>query len=301
MVGSALILLREGLEGALIIAIVLAYLSKLGRKDRFPVIWAGAGLAIAIAVAIGTVLFLTVGELTGDARKITFAAIMLTAAGMLTWMIFWMRSQARAVKGELQQKVDHALLAGSAGALAAVVFLGVLRESIETVLFFLAAAGQSSTVNSLVGGSLGLLGAVVLAVGFYKGASWLDLRQFFAISGAIVLLFAAGLLSRGIAELQVLGTIPTLWYPVFDLSSLTLIAPGESFLGDLMRGLFGWDPAPSIEELVAWFGYVAVIGTLYFRGLPPPWFGRMPVKVKPAAPTPAPAPPPARRAETIDA
>src|SRR3954451_364201 len=300
MVGSALILLREGLEGALIIAIVLAYLNKLGRKDRFPVIWAGAGLAIGIAVAVGTVLFLTVGELTGDARKISFAAIMLTAAGVLTWMIFWMRSQARAVKGELQQKVDHALLAGSAGALAGVVFLGVLRESIETVLFFLAAAGQTSTANSLVGGSLGLLGAVVLAVGFYKGASWLDLRQFFAISGAIVLLFAAGLLARGVAELQVLGTIPTLWYPVFDVTSLTLIAPGH-FVGDLMRGLFGWDPAPSIEELLAWFGYIAVIGTLYFRGLPRPWFGRMPAKVA-AKPAPAAASaPPARAVETSDA
>jgi high-affinity iron transporter len=296
MVGSALILLREGLEGALIIAIVLAYLNKLGRKDRFPVIWAGAGAAIAIAAAIGTVLFLTVGELTGDARKVTFAAIMLTAAGVLTWMIFWMRSQARAVKGELQQKVDRALMAGSIGALAGVVFIGVLRESIETVLFFLAAAGQTSTVNSLVGGSLGLIGAILLATAFYKGAAWLDLRQFFAISGAIVLLFAAGLLSRGIAELQVLGTLPTFWYPVFDLTSLTFVAPGDSFLGDLMRGLFGWDPAPSIEELVAWVGYVAVIGTLYFRGLPRPWFGRIPVRV--SAPKPA---APARTPETSDA
>ena len=295
MVGSALILLREGLEGALIIAIVLAYLRKLGRQDRFPVIWAGAGAAIGIALAIGTVLFLTVGELTGDARKVTFAAIMLAAAGVLTWMIFWMRGQARAVKGELQQKVDTALIAGSAGALAAVVFLGVLRESIETVLFFLAAAGQTSTLNSLVGGSLGLLGAIVLAIGFYKGASWLDLRQFFAISGAIVLLFAAGLLSRGVAELQVLGALPTFWYPVFDLGWMTPIAPGN-FLGDLMRGLFGWDPAPSVEELVAWASYVAVIGTLYFRGLPRPWFGRMPVRVA----TPKPAAPP-RAAETSDA
>src|SRR3954466_718588 len=232
MVGSALILLREGLEGALIIAIVLAYLNKLGRKDRFPVIWAGAGFAIGIAVAVGTVLFLTVGELTGDARKVTFAAIMLTAAGVLTWMIFWMRSQARAVKGELQHKVDHALLAGSAGALAGVVFLGVLRESIETVLFFLAAAGQTSTVNSLVGGALGLLAAMVLAWAFYRGASWLDLRQFFTISGAVVLLFAAGLLSRGIAELQVVGAIPTFLYPVFDASALTALTSGH-FLGDL--------------------------------------------------------------------
>src|SRR4051812_3305413 len=300
MVGSALILLREGLEGALIIAIALAYLRKLGRQDRFPAIWTGAGAAIGIAVAVGVVLFATIGELTGDARKITFSIIMLAAAGVLTWMIFWMRTQARAVKGELQAKVDHALIAGTTGALAAVVFIGVLRESIETVLFFLAAAGQSSTMNSLVGGTLGLLGAIVLATAFYKGAAWLDLRQFFAISGAIVLLFGAGLLARGIAELQVLGAIPTLWFPVFDLTSLTVISPGH-FLGDLMRGLFGWDPAPSIEELLAWFGYIAVIGTLYFRGLPRPWFGRMPAKVA-AKPAPAAASaPPARAVETSDA
>jgi high-affinity iron transporter len=191
-------------------------------------------------------------------------------------------------------------VAGSVGALAGVVFIGVLRESIETVLFFLAAAGQTSTLNSLVGGTVGLLGAVVLAMAFYKGAKWLDLRQFFAISGAIVLLFAAGLLSRGIAELQVLGALPTFLYPVFDISSLTAISPGH-FLGDLMRGLFGWDPAPSIEELVGWLGYVVVVGTLYFRGLPRPWFGRIPVRVSAPAPAQPASSAPARTPETSDA
>jgi high-affinity iron transporter len=266
MVGSALILLREGLEGALIVAIVLAYLRKLGRPDRFPSIWAGTAAAVVVAVAIGTVLFLTVGELTGEPRKVTFAAIMLFASGVLTWMIFWMRTQARAVKGQLQSKVDTALVAGSASALMLVVFVGVLRESIETVLFFLAAAGQTSTTNALVGGALGLAGALVLAWGFYKGASWLDLRQFFTISGAIVLLFAAGLLARGVAELQVVGAIPTFWYPVFDLTSIEPLTHG--FLADLLRGLLGWDPAPSIEELLVWLAYVTVVGRLFFRGLP---------------------------------
>src|SRR5919202_1387519 len=267
MVGSALILLREGLEGALIIAIVLAYLNKLGRRDRFPAIWAGAGAALGIALGLGIALFATIGELTGDARKVTFSVIMLAAAGVLTWMIFWMRKQARAVKGELQAKVDQALLAGSAGALAAVVFVGVLREGIETVLFYLAAAGQTSTVNSLVGGALGLLGAVVLAYAFYKGASWLDLRQFFTVSGAIVLLFAAGLLARGIAELQVVGALPTFWYPVFDLTWITPLASGH-FLGDLLRGLFGRDAAPSIEELGGCLLFAGIVVTLFFRGLP---------------------------------
>lgn len=266
MIGSALILLREGLEAALIVAIVLAYLRKLGRRDRFGTVWAGAAAATAIATAVGVTLFLTVGELTGDARKLTFAAIMVTAAAVLTWMIFWMGRQARLIKGELQAKVDTALVAGSMTALAAVVFFGVLREGIETALFFLAAAGQSSTLDSLAGGALGLTAALVLAYAFYRGASWLDLRQFFAISGALVLLFAAGLLSRAVAEIQVASAIPTFWYPVFDASSLGVLSV-HNFSGQLLRGLFGWDPAPSIEQLALWAGYVGVVGGLYFRTL----------------------------------
>lgn len=288
MVGSALILLREGLEAALIVAIVLAYLRKLGRRDRFGAVWAGTGVAVAISAAVGVVLFVTVGSLEGDARKLTFAIIMATAAGVLTWMIFWMRRQARLIKGELQAKVDDALVAGSMAALAAVVFFGVLREGIETALFFLAAAGQSSTLESLVGGSLGLAAALVLAYAFYRGASWLDLRQFFAVSGALVLLFAAGLLSRSLAELQVVGLLPTFWYPVFDATSVPLLTV-EHFSGELLRGVFGWDPAPSIEQLGIWALYAAVVGTFYFRGLSGPLRSR-PAPAVGAPPPGAPAP-----------
>jgi high-affinity iron transporter len=273
MVGSALILLREGLEAALIVAIVLAYLRKLDRRDRFGSVWLGTAIAGGIAIGVGVVLFLTVGELEGDARKWTFAIIMASAAAVLTWMIFWMRKQARLIKGELQAKVDTALVAGSTLALAAVVFFGVLREGIETVLFYLAAAGQTSTVNALVGGTLGMVAALVLAYAFYRGASWLDLRQFFMISGALVLLFAAGLLSRAFAELQVLGAIPTFWYPVFDVSSFAPLAT-DHFGGQLLRGLFGWDPAPSIEELLLWVTYIGVVGVFYFRGVGLPRLAR---------------------------
>jgi high-affinity iron transporter len=270
LVGSALILLREGLEGALIVAIVLAYLRKLGRRDRFGAIWLGTACAVAISAAVGVGLFWTVGELEGDARKLTFAAIMGTAACVLTWMIFWMRRQARAIKGELETRVDKALIAGgSLLALAAVVFFGVLREGIETALFFLAAAGQTSTLNALVGGSLGLVTALGLAYAFYRGASWLNLRQFFMVSGAIVLLFAAGLLSRSLTELQIVGTIPTFWHPVFDLTSAGALG-ADHFLGQLLRGLFGWDPAPSIEQIGVWVVYIGVVGTLYFRGITRP-------------------------------
>jgi high-affinity iron transporter len=301
--GSALILLREGLEGALIVAIVLAYLRKLDRRDAFRHVWAGTALAAGISVVVGAILFVTIGELQGDTRKTVFAIIMLFAAGVLTWMIFWMGRQARMLKGDLQQKVDTALIAGAGGALVAVVFFAVLREGIETALFFVAAAGQSSTLESLVGGSLGLAGALVLAYAFYRGARWLDLRLFFAVSGGLVLLFAAGLLARSVAQIQEVGALTTYWYPVFDATSVGLLST-HNFFGELMRGLFGWDPAPSIEELGVWFAYVVVVGTLYARSL------RGMTKRRPAAaPTPAPAAPGparaqpemARAAETADA
>jgi high-affinity iron transporter len=287
LTGSALILLREGLEGALIVAIVLAYLRKLGRRDRFASVWLGTAAAAGISVALGVALFLTVGNLEGDARRLVFALIMACAAGVLTWMVFWMRRQARLLKGQLETKVDAALLTGSVAALAAVVFFGVLREGIETVLFFLAAAGQTSTLNSLVGGSLGLTAALVLAFAFYSGAKWLNLRQFFMVSGALVLLFAAGLLARAVAEIQLLGAVPTYWYPVFDVSSVAALS-GDHFLGQLLRGLFGWDPVPSIEELGAWAAYVTVVGTFYFRGV-----GRTPLRRRelvPSGPAAAEAP-----------
>ncbi len=266
MTQSALILLREGLEAALIAAIVFAYLRKLDRRDKFGPVWLGVAAGTVLTLAVGVLLFATVGSLEGEARTLTFALIMLTASGVLTWMVFWMRKQARAMKGDLQRKVDVALVAGSTLALAAVVFFGMLREGLETVLFFLAAAGQSSTLESLAGGAIGLLGAIVLAYAFYRGASWLNLRTFFAVSGGLLLLFAAGLLARGVAELQVLGALPTFWYPVFNLAGFDPVSTGSVF-GQFLRGLFGWDPAPSIEEIAVWAAYLGVVGTFYLRGL----------------------------------
>lgn len=262
-------MLREGLEAALIVAIVLAYLNRIGRRDRFSAVWLGAGAALVISVVTGVVLFLTVGELEGDARRLAFVVVMLSAAALLTWMIFWMRRQARGLKSELHSRVDVALAAGSIGALAGVVFFGVLREGVETAFFFLAASNQStSTVATIVGGAFGLLGGLALSYAFYRGSSWLDLRQFFAFSGGLILLFAAGLAARATSDLQILGAIPTFWYPIFDASSVAVLST-ENLPGQILRGLFGWDPAPSIEETLVWLGYVAVVGTAYFGGLSP--------------------------------
>jgi high-affinity iron transporter len=273
MLGSALILLREGLEAALIAAIVFVYVDKLGRRDRFRVIWVGVLSAAVLAGIAGAVLVEVAGSLEGDERRYVFAGIMLSAAGVLTWMVFWMRSQARSMRSNLQTRVDAALLGGSAGALASVVFIGVLREGLETSLFFAAAVGQSSATESIIGGTIGLAGAVALGYAFYRGAAWLDLRRFFLFSGALLLLIAAGLLSRALSELQLTGAIPTFWFPVFNLQHVGVLTTNE-WPGQLLRGLFGWDPAPSGEELGLWLAYVLAVGSFYFRGLPALRFSR---------------------------
>jgi high-affinity iron transporter len=267
VVANALIMLREGFEAGLIVAILLAYLRKLDRRDAFRSIWMGTGAAVGVAAGVGAVLFLTIGELTGDARKLTFAIIMGIAAVVITWMVFWMRKQARAIKGDLEARVDLALASGT-GALVGVAFVAVVREGIETALFFIAAAGQASNADAFIGGAIGTLGAVVLSYSIYAGARWLNMRQFFSVSGALLLLIAAGLAARSLSEFQVVGAIPTFWFPVFDLTSIEALST-TSTVGQMLRGLFGWDPAPSIEEILIWVLYVGVVGTLYFRGLRP--------------------------------
>jgi high-affinity iron transporter len=263
MLGSALILLREGLEGALIATIVLVYVDKLGRRDLFRAIWMGVLAAALIAALAGAGLVMVAGSLEGDERRLVFGAIMLSAALVVTWMVFWMRTQARSMRSNLHARVDAALAGGSAFALASVVFIAVLREGLETSLFFAAAVGQSSATESVLGGAIGLTGAIGLAYAFYRGAAWLDLRRFFMLSGALLLLIAAGLLSRALAELQLAGLVPTFWYPVFDLNDVGFLTTAE-WPGQLLRGLFGWDPVPSGEELGVWLVYVLAVGALYF-------------------------------------
>ncbi len=143
MTTALLIMLREGFEAALVVAIVFAYLRKLDRLDLARPVWGGVGAAVAVSVSIGVIVHLTIGELTGATRLRAFAAVSLVAACVLTWMIFWMRRQSRMIKGDLEHRVDAALAASRVGfALAMVAFLAVLREGIEAALFLIAAATE---------------------------------------------------------------------------------------------------------------------------------------------------------------
>ena len=269
--GAAFVIaLREGIEAALIVSIVLAYLKQLGRSDRSHLVWWGTGLAVALSALVGTIIFSVGAEFEGTAEEVFEGVVTLTAVGVLTWMIFWMRRQGARIKSELQQKVDTALTAGGL-ALAAIAFFAVLREGVETALFLFAAAEGTAVEGGgvaaqLLGAMLGLGLAVVLGVLLYRGGIRMNLRTFFKVTGVILVVVAAGLFAYSVHELQEAGWLPFLESPAFDLSA-TL--PDDEGVGAVLRGLVGYNADPGVLEVVAWAAYLVVVGTLYLRPTQP--------------------------------
>jgi high-affinity iron transporter len=259
-----LLMLREGLEAALIVAIVLAYLKTLGRERDFGSIWIGTGAAAGISLIAGIVIFRALGGLEGPSEEIVEGLIAFTAVGVLTWMIFWMGRQARYIKGQLQAKVDAAIEAGSTAALAGIAFVAVLREGLESALFLVSTSvGAESNAAQLTGGVLGIVAAFAIGYLVYKGSRRVNLRLFFRVTGILILLFAAGLLAKGVHEFQEVGYLGTLNEHVFDLTSVGWLNPDSSQIGEFLGGLFGWSPEPSIEMIVVYFLYLIPVGTAF--------------------------------------
>jgi high-affinity iron transporter len=265
--GAAFVIaLREGIEAALIVSIILAYLKQLGRNDRSHLVWWGTGLAVALSAILGTVIFSVGAEFEGTAEQVFEGLVTLTAVGVLTWMIFWMRRQGARIKSELQEKVDTALVAGGL-ALAALAFFAVLREGVETALFLFAAAEGTAVEGGgvgaqLVGAALGLALAIVLGVLLYRGGIRMNLRSFFRVTGVILLVVAAGLFAYSVHELQEAGWFPFLEAHAYDLSA-TL--PDDEGIGAVLRGLVGYNADPGVLEVLAWVAYLVVVGALYLR------------------------------------
>src|SRR3954464_5114633 len=177
--GSFVIVLREGFEAALLVGLILGVLNKTGNRHQARMVWLGVGIALASSVVIGAILFAAVGELEGTAEALYEGTAMLIAASVVTWMVFWMRKQARTLGGHLRSQVSTAIIAGGGFALASVAFIGVAREGLESALFLFASVGDSGVVETVVAGALGAAAAVVLGVLFYKGTVRMDLRRFF--------------------------------------------------------------------------------------------------------------------------
>lgn len=276
--------LREGVEAALILAIICAYLAKTGNRQYFSRIFAGAGLAVVLSAVFGIVIFVTVGSFQEPYEQLFEAITLIVAASVVTWMLFWMRRQAGSVKGELQAAVDRALDNGGANAMAVLAFVAVIREGVETSLFLVGQAAVASAEGGaiwvLIGAVLGIAIAGVLGVGFYHGSRRINLATFFRWTGVALVFIAAGLLSHAVHELIEIGVINVGTQTLFDISAvLPHDEAGGSLLGQFLAALFGYTSTPEVTTFVVWLTYVAVVLSLYLR----------PVKRTPA-PSSSPAP-----------
>jgi high-affinity iron transporter len=263
MLSVFLITLREGLEAALIIGIILAYLSATNNRQGFKPVWLGTSLAVLVSLIAGATVYLLAGELTGQAEEVFEGFAMFLAVGILTWMIFWMRKQAVDIKAHLQTKIQSVLTSGSSLGLIVIAFVVVVREGIETVLFLFAATKVAeSPLLFTVGGLLGLVVAVGIGYSIYKGSSRLNLRTFFNVTSIVLIVFAAGLLAHGIHEFHEAGIIPPIIEHVWDINH---ILPEKSTFGRFLTAIVGYNGNPSLVEVVTYFVYLALTLGIYFR------------------------------------
>jgi len=266
MLATFLIMLREGFEAALVIAILYAYLQRTGRRDLLGPMWVGVAAAFVIAGAFGLALHVGLGSLEGDLRVRAFAAVMIFAVVVLTWMIFWMRAHAIKIRGELQSSMEHAMHAtGNVKvAVVAAAFLAVLREGFEAAVFLLALSTSSAGFALVAGAVLGLGLSAVLGWMVVIGGKKLPMRQFFKVTGVVLILFAAGLLSRAVGSLQDIGDLPLYYDAVYDFTMFPWLT-GETEVGNFLIAIIGWDPRPSVEQVILWGGYVGIVTWLFLR------------------------------------
>lgn len=264
MLAAFLLVLREGFEATLLVAIILAYLAKTGHSGSSLGVWYGVAVAAALSVIAGAGMFFTASSLSGNAGDIFKGATMWFAVGVLTYMILWMRRQARTIASDIRSGVDKAVGKGGILALATLAFVMVFREGLETALFMFSITQTSSPLQVALGSIAGLAGAVGLGYAVYVGGRRLDLGAFFKVTGLLLLVVAAGLLAHGMAMFEFASLVPAIYYPLWDLSGVAMLT-SESFFGQFLIAFFGWDPKPDFLEFMLWAGYVAVVGYFFLR------------------------------------
>ena len=263
MGASFLITLREGLEIAIVLAILIAYLVKSNRASETMAVWRGASLAVGLCVVGGVAFNVFVGEFQGKAEQFIEGTIAITAASVLTWMIFWMRKNSRGLSAELRAQVDRA---DTHTALATIAFVAVLREGLETVLFLISAETASASGSSVViGGLLGLVVAAFLGRLVYAGSNKLNLRTFFNVTGILLILFAAGLFGKFFHEYRELLGLESGWL-VEPAWTITSGAWGTGTFYDFMSGFFGWHNEAEHIRVIAYVAYLIPIGWAFLRG-----------------------------------
>ncbi|WP_062465824.1 iron uptake transporter permease EfeU [Demequina maris] len=262
MLANYLIGLREGLEAALVVSILVAYLVRTDRRGLLRQVWFGVGVAAGVSIGVGAILTLGPQGLSFEAQEAIGGGLSIVAVGLITWMIFWMGKTARHLKGHLENALENAIAVGK-GAVVAMALLAVGREGLETALFLWAGiTAAGSTWVPIVGASLGIATAVGLGFLMYKGAVKVNLRVFFQWTGVFLILVAGGVLAYGVHDLQEAGILPGLNTLAFDISGAV---PAGSVHGTLLKGIFNISPQTTVLEAVAWVAYVVPVMWLFVR------------------------------------
>lgn len=261
MLATLVIFLREGVEASMIVAILLAYLNRLGKRQHFRDVFIGVGAALLLATAAGAVVYTTVRDYDGTRGQTIFeTATYLLAAAVLTYMTFWMRNHARSLSTELRSRAEAALDGKARWGLSLLAFQAVGREGLETVVFTLAIVFSTSPAGAVSGAVIGLAGSLVIAYVIYRLGHKLNLGKFFTVIGVLLMVFAAGLLADAIQNLQELGWLPVLNQPMWHTGRLL---SEDSALGDVLHSFFGYSDAPTSLQLLVYVGYLVIVIAAY--------------------------------------
>lgn len=264
---SLLIGLREGLEAALVVSILVAFLVKTDRRVALRWVWPGIAIAVLLSIGIGAVLTYTTAQLSFEQQELLGGSLSIVAVVFVTAMIFWMRKASRSIAAELRGKMDEALAVGPL-AVFLLSFLAVGREGLETAVFFYATvqSAQGGTTQPLIGFAIGIVAAVIIAYLLYRGAVRFDLGKFFKITGVLLVFVAAGVLGYGLHDLQEAAFLPGLHTLAFDASSAI---PEDSWYGALLKGVFNYSQQTTVLQAVAWVAYIAIVLPLFLRRTTP--------------------------------
>jgi len=258
--GSGLIGLREGLEAAIVVTILVAFLVKSDRRDALKWVWLGVAAAVAMTIAVFLVIQFGENTISGLAAEAIAGIASLVAVAIVTTMVLWMKKAAATLSGELRGEMARALETGGLAVLS-LAFLAVGREGVETALFMVGYA-EAETAWPLAGLIVGVLIAVAIAYGIYVGALRINLAKFFTYTGAFLIVVAAGILSYGIGALQTVGWLPGLANRAFDISSWF---NWSSWYGEVIQGIFNVTPTPTVVQLAAWLAYLVIVLALFLR------------------------------------
>ena len=281
MGGTFVITLREGFEAALILGIVYTYLQKIGAQRHYRYATRGGLVGVLASIALGVVVTALSGPLLDLGPDVIGLGVIFVAVVVLTWHGYWMQQHARAVKGDVQRKIDEAQATHRLWIIGVIAFAGVFREGAETVLFLWGLLTQATSTSgwaSALGAVLGLVMAASLGWAIFRGGRHVSLQRFFGITSVFLLLLAAGMFSTGVGRLEVMGFLPatpTAWDTTFLLDD-------HGFVGGFLNGLIGYRSRPSVLEAGSYLFYLIVAGALLFRSGPSTPQSRAPKRRIPA-------------------